>query len=282
MRGGALDLGAAHPGCVDGDDLTRFNLADERRADDVESARLARHHVPGATRRVDVAEAAETQRPDAERVACGDQRVPGEKDEAVRALDARQRFGQCLLQRIGLGLRKQCSEHLGVAGGLEVEPLGDELVAQPGGVDEVPVVRDHHGADGRVLDGDGLRVEEPRTAGGAVPRVPDRDVALETIDDLLVEHLRDEPHLLADANLAAVTDRDARGLLSAMLQRVQAEVRQIGNVFARVEHPENATFLVKVVVVEGVHSGLITHARSMLLRAPAARRRVTRRCTESR
>ena len=133
-----------------------------------------------------------------------------------------------------------------------------------------------------MLDGYRLRVEQPCTAGGAVSRVPDRDVALETVDDLLVEHLRDEPHLLADANLATVTDRDPGGLLSAMLQRVQAEVRQIGDVLARVEHPENATFLVKVVVVEGVHSGLITHARSTLLRAPAARRRVTRRCTGSR
>src|SRR6202035_1414125 len=102
------------------------------------------------------------------------------------------------------------------------------------------------------------RVEQPSAAGGAVARVPDGDVALETVDDLLVEHLRDEPHLLADANLAAVADRDTGGLLSAMLQRVQAEIRQVGDVLARVEHPENATFLVEVVVVEGVHTGLIT------------------------
>src|ERR1700724_1440065 len=69
--------------------------------------------------------------------------------------------------------------------------------------------------------------------------------------------------------------------LTAMLQRVQAEVRQVGDVLTRVEHPENTTLLVEVIVVEGVHSGLITHARSTLLRAPVARPRVTRRCTRS-
>ena len=152
MCSGALDLGAAHPGGVDGDDLTGLDLADERRPDDVERAGLARHHVAGAARRIEVAEAAETQRADAERIACGDQRVLGEEHEAVRTLNPRQRFGERLLQRVGLRMRDQRAEHLGVTRGLEIEPRGDELVAQPGRVDEIAVVRDHHGTDRRVLE----------------------------------------------------------------------------------------------------------------------------------
>ena len=46
----------------------------------------------------------------------------------------------------------------------------------------------------------------------------------------LVEDLRDEAHVLVDEDLLAVTGRDAGRLLAAVLQRVEPEVRQLGDV----------------------------------------------------
>ena len=58
---------------IDGHDLAGLDLAEEGRADDVERAGLARDDVPGAAGRIDVAETAEAQRADAERIARGDE-----------------------------------------------------------------------------------------------------------------------------------------------------------------------------------------------------------------
>ena len=47
---------------------------------------------------------------------------------------------------------------------------------------------------------------------------------------LLVEHLRDEAHLAEHGQVAAVRDGDPGRLLAAVLERVQAEVREPGDV----------------------------------------------------
>ncbi len=54
--------------------------------------------------------------------------------------------------------------------------------------------------------------------------MPDRDLALERLQLLLVEDLRDEPHLADDGHAAPVRDRDPGRLLAAVLEREEAEV----------------------------------------------------------
>ena len=60
--------------------------------------------------------------------------------------------------------------------------------------------------------------------------MPDRELALEPAEVLLVEDLRDEAHLAEHGQVAAVRDGDPGRLLAAVLERVQAEVREPGDV----------------------------------------------------
>lgn len=69
----------------------------------------------------------------------------------------------------------------------------------------------------------------------------DRQVALERLQRGLVEDLRDQAHVLVDQDLAAVADRDAGRLLAAVLQRVETEVGQLGDVLPRSPDTEDAT-----------------------------------------
>jgi hypothetical protein len=71
--------------------------------------------------------------------------------------------------------------------------------------------------------------------------VPDRDVSAQRLQRRLVEDLRDQTHVLVDQHLVAVADRDARGLLAAVLQGVEAEVRELGDFFAGGPDAEDAT-----------------------------------------
>ena len=52
---------------------------------------------------------------------------------------------------------------------------------------------------------------------------------------------RDQAHVLVDQDLAAVADRDAGGLLAAVLQGVETEVGELGDVLAGGPDAEDAT-----------------------------------------
>ena len=68
----------------------------------------------------------------------------------------------------------------------------------------------------------------------------DREVALERLERGLVEDLGDQAHVLVDQDLAAVADRDAGRLLAAVLERVEAEVGELGDVLAGGPDAEDA------------------------------------------
>ena len=76
-----------------------------------------------------------------------------------------------------------------------------------------------------------------RGPGGRVPAMTHRDVAAERGQGGLVEYLGDQPHLLVHHDAAAVADRDARGLLPPVLQRVQAEVGELGHILVGAQTP---------------------------------------------
>ena len=56
----------------------------------------------------------------------------------------------------------------------------------------------------------------------------------------LVEDLGDQAHVLEDEDLGAVADRDAGGLLAAVLQGVEPEVGELGDLFAGSPDAEDA------------------------------------------
>ena len=117
-------------------------------------------------------------------------------------------------------------DDLGVAVGLEDRALADERVAQLAGVHQVAVVADRE-LTVHAVDDDRLRVRELALAGGRVAHVADGEIARQARERLRVERLVDVPHRLAVTDLDAVGRGDARALLSAMLQRVQAEVGEV-------------------------------------------------------
>src|SRR5262249_6520578 len=94
---------------------------------------------------------------------------------------------------------------------------------------------------GAAVDDDRLRVHPVRRAGGRVARVPDGDLPAQAPQRLLVEHLGYETELTDGRQPPVLRDRDARGLLAAVLEREQAEVRETGNVTLVGPDPEHAT-----------------------------------------
>ena len=202
---------------VDHDQLTGADVALVDGADQIEGARL------GGDDPV-VAEPAERQRPDPLRIAEGEQLPLRERDDRVGALEARHRLRDRFRDRGGV-VRDQRRDHLGVGGGAERDPVGGEPGPQVGRVGQVAVVPDRDGAGAAVMH-ERLRVRPGVRAGRRVAGVPDRDVARERLQLLLVEHLGDEAHVAEHRQPAAVGDRDPRRLLAPVLEREEAEVRE--------------------------------------------------------
>ena len=63
---------------------------------------------------------------------------------------------------------------------------------------------------------------------------------------LLGKDIRDKAHGLFDMKMLAVAGHDARRFLSAMLQRIQAKIGEIGG-FLMAVYAEDGTFVVKFV-----------------------------------
>jgi hypothetical protein len=81
--------------------------------------------------------------------------------------------------------------------------------------------------------------------------VADRHVALQGAQALLVEHLVDQPLVAHRHDVAALRGRDPRRLLAAMLERVQREVGEPGDLAPRGADPEDAALVARPVTEVG-------------------------------
>ena len=70
-------------------------------------------------------------------------------------------------------------------------------------------------------------------------------------EHLLVEDLRDEAHVFDDRDLAFVGHGDAGALLAAVLQGVEAEEGEAGDVAAGGDDAEDPTGVVKAIALHG-------------------------------
>ena len=122
-------------------------------------------------------------------------------------------------------------------------PCARQLVAQGRGVHEVAVVPEGDRAAVAPAH-EGLRVLPRRPPRGRVAHVADRHLPAETGQRLLVEHLRDEPHLLDHRDLTVVGDGDPGALLTAMLQGVEAEEGEARHVAFGRDDPEDPATVV--------------------------------------
>lgn len=70
-------------------------------------------------------------------------------------------------------------------------------------------------------------------------------VAVESRQMALVEHLGDQAHVFVNQDSFAVTDGDARRLLTSMLKCVEAEVGQLGYLFSGCPDTEDAASVLR-------------------------------------
>jgi hypothetical protein len=63
--------------------------------------------------------------------------------------------------------------------------------------------------------------------------VPNGKESAQAFQGRFVEDLRHQAHIFVDKDLAAITDRDAGRFLTTVLERIEAEVGQLGDFFAR-------------------------------------------------
>ncbi len=104
-------------------------------------------------------------------------------------------------------------------------PSREELATKLLDVHEIPVVAECDRPCAPVMDV-WLRVRPLVRTGGRVARVTDRNLAGQRLQLLLVEDVRDEPHLAQDRETTLVGHRDPGRLLAAVLEREQPEVRE--------------------------------------------------------
>src|SRR5581483_7359651 len=127
-------------------------------------------------------------------------------------------------------VRQHLRDHLGVAARRERHALLLELRAHLLRVDDVAVVAERQLAV-RAADAERLRVAGVAGACGRVAGGSDREPPGQVAQVVLVEDLRDEPHAGLEVEGSGVGCRDAGALLPAVLQGVEAEERDAGDIF---------------------------------------------------
>jgi hypothetical protein len=139
--------------------------------------------------------------------------------------------------------RQQRGDDLRVRGRPELDALLAQLGVELDRVDQVAVVRQRDVA--RVGAVDRLGVLPRRRARRRVAHVADRHVAGERLELRLVEHLRHEAEVAHGHDVAALGAGDARGLLAAVLERVEREVGEPGDFAFRRVDAEYAAFVAR-------------------------------------
>jgi uncharacterized repeat protein (TIGR01451 family) len=123
-----------------------------------------------------------------------------------------------------------------------------------------------------VVAPDRLRVLPGAAAGGRVAHVADRHVALQRAQLLLVEDLGDEAGVAHRRDVAALAGGDPGRLLTAVLQRVEAEVGEAGDVVAGRVYAEDAAFLARRIAIYRLPLGRSQSACFLALEKDVTRR----------
>ena len=202
---------------IDYDDLARFNIAQEIRANRVKGAAFRCKHICAAARFSDA------ERAEPVRVAHADELGGRSEHQGICALKLVHRLAHRLFD--GRRLKPLLHDHIGdglrVAGGLENGAAKLQLLPQLLGIYQVAVVRDRHAPLAMVYH-NGLRVAALAPARGAIAHMAYRNVAMpEPRKCIRVEHLVDKSVVLMIAEQPVIVYNDAAALLPAMLQRIK-------------------------------------------------------------
>ena len=123
--------------------------------------------------------------------------------------------------------------------------MSNQLVLQLAGIHDVAVVS-HGNLPVGAIDQDRLRVVCAAVARRGIADVPDGDMAGQLLERFFGECLVHVAHRFRQANLLAVGSGDAGALLTAMLQRIESEVREVRRL-RMAEDAEDAAVVLKFV-----------------------------------
>jgi hypothetical protein len=198
-----------------------------------------------------IAELAHHERADAERIAAGDHALRRHADQRIGAFELLERVDELVEQRpVGRG-GDQVDDHLGIRRRLEDRAAADQVALELHRIGDVAVVRDREAA-GRQIGIERLDVAQRGLACGGIADMAAGIVPGQSADHFVaVEIAGDMAHRAVRMELIAVETGDARGLLAAMLQRVETECDHRGGGFGTGD-AENAAFLAELVVVERI------------------------------
>ena len=132
----------------------------------------------------------------------------------------------------------------------KMEPAASSSCRSRPAFDQVAVVADRD-RPAVALDQVRLGVRRDGVAGGRVADVADRAIAGKPGQDALVEDVVDEAHPPLEPQLLAVPRGDARRLLAAVLEGVEAHVREVRRLGVA-EDAEEAALVVEAVVVRSL------------------------------
>ena len=122
--------------------------------------------------------------------------------------------------------RVKVQDDLGVARCLENRPQANEMIAQLLRVDQIAVVGDRN-LPVHAVDQDRLRVVQLAVAGGGIAGVADRRRARQRGQPIRVEDIGDIAHVFRHDDAVPVGGGNAGALLTSMLHRIEAEIREV-------------------------------------------------------
>ena len=231
---GGNGLWLCAPLLVEHDDFAGGDIADIFCADHVERAGFRRQDRAAV-------EFAQHQRADAERVACADQLLVGQRHQRIGAFDRAQGLDETVDETVALGLRDQMQDHFGVGGGLHHGAVAHQFAAQRQAIGEIAVVGDREAA-GIEFGEQRLHVAQDGCAGGGIADMADRGIAGQPLDHFAAgKGVADQAEPAFAVETGAIEGDDAGGFLAAMLQGVQSE-RRDGGGFRVAEDTEHAAF----------------------------------------
>ena len=220
-------------------DFARADVAHQLGADDVERAGLGGEHICA------VLHLAKGERTEAVRIERADHGVLGHDQIGEAAMNGVERFLELFHESALRGTADEVHKHFGVGIGVEDRTFVLQLAAQGRAVGEVAVVAQGH-ISIMETENERLNVVGAARAGSGVAHVANRPVSLQAFDfSLVAEHLGQQTRSAMTDEMTIIVGDNAGTLLTAMLQRVQAEVGESGGVRVA-PNAENTAFLVDV------------------------------------
>ena len=201
---------------VDDYDFTRLHIAHEFRTDRVERTALARQYKA-------VSDPAQAERADAVRVADADELILRQQNERIAAANDIHHRANRVNKPLAALPCNQAQDDLCIDCRLENRAVLLHLRTQGVRVDEVAVMRHRQHTD-LAAGNQRLCVDDVFASEGRIAHMTNRDFSLQSAEDFFIEYLRHKSEVAIVLDALAVRDRDARALLTAVLQSKQTVI----------------------------------------------------------